>query len=85
MTDPDDRDQQHLRDTPLTLLINRRCGHIAGITNHTDPRLTTHLEHLRTQLHAAGRRGWRIEQRPATDTELEHLIRGTRCARCRLD
>lgn len=84
MTNPD-LDRDHLRNTPLGVLVNTHCGHIAGICNLTDQRMITHLNRIRTAANTAGRHGFRVETRPVTDTELEHLIRGTRCDRCRLD
>lgn len=83
MSSPD-LDAAALQNMPLAILINRRCGHIASITNPTDPRMVAGLEHIRTGLHAMGRHRWRIETRPATDAELLGLVAGTRCHRCRL-
>lgn len=84
MTTPD-LDPQQLREMPLGILINTHCGHIASVCNLTDNRLINHLHRLRTALNSNGRHGFRVERRPATDTELEGLISGTRCDRCRLD
>lgn len=69
-------------DTPMVILINRRCGHIASIANLA---MATHMQtHLDT-LRQTGHRGWGIEIRPATDHELNGILAGTRCARCRFD
>jgi len=84
MSSPD-LDADQLRDMPLAILINRRCGHLASICNPTDPAMTAHLERRRVTLAAMGYRGWGVEIRVVTDDEIEGLTAGRRCHRCRLD
>lgn len=71
-----------LRAAPLAILINRGCGHIAGIANTG---AADHLHARFRQLVGLGYAGWRVEVRPASDSELEGLAEGRRCHRCRLD
>lgn len=71
-------------DMTLGLLINRRCGHLAGTCNVVDPRTVDVLYEKAALLLAHGRRGWQVEIRPATDAELIGLVAGTRCKRCQI-
>lgn len=71
-----------LRALPLAIVVNARCGHVAGTCG---AEFRWMADQTRNALVAAGRRGWRVEVRPATDAELMGLLAGTRCALCRFD
>jgi hypothetical protein len=67
---------------PLALLVNTKCGHIAGAGNIASTDLA---EQRRAALALAGFTGWEVQQREATDAELLAVIAGTRCGHCSLD
>lgn len=70
-----------LRQEPLVLLINTRCGHVASIGNEGT---RTAMEGRRADLALAGHTGWVVETRPATDTEILGLAAGTKCPTCQV-
>lgn len=82
MADSSTKVPPHLAGRTAIVLVNRACGHVAGLA--ADGSMRRRLNQLHKALAGAGHHAWRVRTEPLTEQLLERFA-APPCDACRVD